>query len=349
VWEESINGGRAVLELPDGGYQLTFIDGSRHVPRRLELAVDSPETLTVILRRATVLLAQDFDGPDVTYAFDNRMTNSSDSIERWLDHWSLTPLVYHSPPRSLTDSERGSMFNFDDNWCAPYNLLDRHWDLSTAETAALVFYLNQALEPGYDSLRLELSAGGPANSDPGSWLWVAAGPAHQDLSILTNVPEMAWNSPRMNYQKFGAWKRFVVPLDSWCGEPVVHFRFHLKSDSSVTQDGVYMDDLMLLRSGEAPAEMGSNSPLLAHLQLGLPHPNPFNGPMQVAVNMPAAGPAKVALYDILGRLVLDIYDGRLAEGETPLAFDGSGLAAGIYLLRVKSGGQTAIQKITLMK
>jgi hypothetical protein len=346
VWTQLMPGGRAILDLPEGGYRFTVLKGSRFVPRCFDLTVDSSRTWTINMARAAVLLDQNFDGGDVLFTSDNVMNrNTTDSLA----HWELSSDVYHTPPRSLTDSELGNTPILEDAWAAPYNLLDRPFNLSSSRSAALVYWLNQALEPGYDSLTVESSFGGASGSDPNSWTWTQLAPAHQELSQLENVPIRPWNAPPINYQRYAPWRRFVIPLDSLCGHSVVHIRFHLKTDIGVQQDGVYIDDVMLLASTESPPAVASETPLPQHFALGDPYPNPFNSRLSVAVALPEPSRVRLDFYDLTGRRALAALDAELSAGAHRLTVDAGSLPAGLYLMRAATSSEQAVRKVMLLK
>lgn len=80
------------------------------------------------------------------------------------------------------------------------------------------------------------------------------------------------------------------------------------------------------------------------------YPNPFNGQVNVNVNLPASDRVEVAVFDVTGRLVATLANETFAAGETQLSWTPSNLAAGVYLLRVQ-GIQTAplTQKLVYVK
>ena len=342
--------GAKEISLPEGEYKLTFFDGVRHVPRIIDFTLSSDTTLTVGLSKAAVLLGQDFDHSDVIHTSDDDLNSSLDSLTRW----ELTAEVYHSPPRCLTDSRRRTTPKFEDCWDAPYNMIDQSFDLSTAETAMLVYWLNQALEPGHDSMWVEVSTGGPAGSDPSSWNWVQVYPAHQELAILNwremdSYANMPWNSNKPNLMVYNDWERFIVSLDSFAGESVVHFRFRLRTDWFIEEDGVYIDDVYLLSSGEAPPVITSEEPIPQRFRLGDPYPNPFNGRLSVHVHLPGDSQLNISIFDIHGRKAVSGLGGQFTAGTHQLSIDASQLSTGLYFLRAESAGQVNTRKVMLLK
>jgi hypothetical protein len=57
---------------------------------------------------------------------------------------------------------------------------------------------------------------------------------------------------------------------------------------------------------------------------------------------------RIALYDVLGRRVRTVADGR-AEGRTEQTIDVSDLASGTYFLRMRTEGHTETQRITVVR
>ncbi len=82
------------------------------------------------------------------------------------------------------------------------------------------------------------------------------------------------------------------------------------------------------------------------LRLAGPFPNPFRDAAALTLTVPEGlGRLRVAVYDVLGREVAVLADGVLAPGEHPLVLDGSGLAAGVYLVRLETGGGAKTLKL----
>ena len=87
------------------------------------------------------------------------------------------------------------------------------------------------------------------------------------------------------------------------------------------------------------------------------HPTPFNPTTTITFGLPVASWVKVEVFDIAGRLVgLSGSGARSAPlqgwyeaGVHEVTFDGSDLPSGIYLLRLKAGDFSAVEKMVLLK
>ena len=86
----------------------------------------------------------------------------------------------------------------------------------------------------------------------------------------------------------------------------------------------------------------------------LAYPNPFNPAVRISIRVDAPVDAVAEVYDVAGRRVARVWNGRLRAGENALtwtAVDGSGqaLASGVYFLRVRAGTEVTTTKLTILK
>jgi hypothetical protein len=83
-------------------------------------------------------------------------------------------------------------------------------------------------------------------------------------------------------------------------------------------------------------------------------PNPFTGVTDIRFTIPEAGPVRVAVHDVRGRLVRVLEDGVRTAGECRLSWDGTDsggrrLAPGLYFARVKAAGEKATGRLVLLR
>ena len=83
-------------------------------------------------------------------------------------------------------------------------------------------------------------------------------------------------------------------------------------------------------------------------------PNPFNPWTTVGFTLPAAGPVRVTVVDVAGRIVATLLDRNLPVGRhvvkwEGLASHGRTTPSGVYFVRVESGGLSAATKIVLLR
>ncbi len=84
------------------------------------------------------------------------------------------------------------------------------------------------------------------------------------------------------------------------------------------------------------------------------YPNPFNPSVTLALAIPRPGPVEVAVFDLRGRRVRTLVNGRQEAGRLELHWDGADDAgrmqsAGVYLALIRSGGEERTVKIALVK
>jgi hypothetical protein len=136
----------------------------------------------------------------------------SDGTGNWIlegGQWGLTSTAY-SPPSALTDSPSG---DYDDYWNATATIDGEFF------ASELRFWHRYAIEQGWDYGRVQASAGG------GAW---------QTLTSFTGNQS--------------SWQEVVLDLSQFTGQ-AVRLRFLLETDTWVTEDGWYIDDVSLAGGG----------------------------------------------------------------------------------------------------
>ena len=123
-------------------------------------------------------------------------------------------------------------------------------------------------------------------------------------------------------------------------------------DRASIAGAAYLYDLPLDFStpgaGERPigTEAPSGVPAPA---LGPAYPNPTRRRTTIAFTLPAAQRATLAAYDLLGRHVATLAEGRHAPGRHEATFDAAGLPAGLYLLHLDTGGAQEIRRLVVAR
>jgi hypothetical protein len=93
---------------------------------------------------------------------------------------------------------------------------------------------------------------------------------------------------------------------------------------------------------------------LATLRLYPNDPNPFNPRTTIRFDLPGAGPVRLVVYDVAGRLIRVLADGELAAGAHEAVWDGRDLsgrfmASGSYLARLEAGGKLTTVRMSLVR
>ncbi len=78
-------------------------------------------------------------------------------------------------------------------------------------------------------------------------------------------------------------------------------------------------------------------------------PNPVAGVATLRFTLAAAGPARITLYDALGREVAVAFDAPMEAGLHAVPFDASALPSGLYVLRLTAGAETTTRIMTVLR
>jgi N-acetylneuraminic acid mutarotase len=139
-----------------------------------------------------------------------------------------------------------------------------------------------------------------------------------------------------------------VPL-AWFGGAVANNKIYVISgspDGGISGIGdiwEYTPSLSTAVRGEASYELPK------HLTLEQNYPNPFNPTTVVRYQLPLAGEVTLAVYDLLGREVAVLVNGRMDAGVHEVTFDGSGLSSGVYICRLSAGDIVQSRRLLLLK
>ena len=79
------------------------------------------------------------------------------------------------------------------------------------------------------------------------------------------------------------------------------------------------------------------------------HPNPFNPSTTIRYGLPASGKVRLAVYDLLGRVVETLVDGVRPAGWHEVSFGGGTLSSGTYLYRLETPNRVITQTMVLLK
>ena len=114
-------------------------------------------------------------------------------------------------------------------------------------------------------------------------------------------------------------------------------------------DGEWVDQW--LNTGEPLESSLSNIPdiIPEDLILYRAYPNPFNPTTTISYQLPSASLVNLSVYDISGRLVIELVNAWRDVGHYEITFDASDLTSGIYIYRLQAGDFIVSGKMILMK
>jgi hypothetical protein len=93
----------------------------------------------------------------------------------------------------------------------------------------------------------------------------------------------------------------------------------------------------------------NSSRLAEKFSLDQNYPNPFNPVTTITFSIPKSGYVTLKVYNTLGQEVATLLDGFTAAQTYKFKFDGTGLASGAYIARLKAGDLNKSIKLLLLK
>lgn len=140
------------------------------------------------------------------------------------------------------------------------------------------------------------------------------------------------------------WKTITVPLNGSAGTGNnVRFRFEFTSGGPFNNN-LYIDDIQIIATGGGATSIEEVTAEALEVQV---YPNPITENSVITFTLPASvNKANVAIYDVAGRHVSDLYSGQLAAGTQTFALNSDRLTAGgVYFVKLELDGKTLTEKI----
>ena len=92
-----------------------------------------------------------------------------------------------------------------------------------------------------------------------------------------------------------------------------------------------------------------DSVLPVEFSLKTPFPNPFNSTVRLDFAIASEGVVSLAIYDVAGRKVADLVSGVRTVGVHSTVWNAKNQPSGVYLVRLSSGSEVAVGKMTLVR
>jgi hypothetical protein len=124
-------------------------------------------------------------------------------------------------------------------------------------------------------------------------------------------------------------------------------KFHTQSGSSEWSEAWSFTTTILT----GLTNIGSEIPKVYELNQN--YPNPFNPTTRVRFGIPQTGNgiqnASLVVYNMLGQIVANLYNGQLTAGMYEVQFDASGLSSGTYFYELRTDNFRSVKRMTLIK
>jgi hypothetical protein len=113
--------------------------------------------------------------------------------------------------------------------------------------------------------------------------------------------------------------------------------------------GAGLHDVWLVKIEPVGTSVTGNNIFTDDFYLFQNYPNPFNPVTKISFNIPNENFTSLNVYDVQGRLVQSLLNGRIAAGFHEVILDASALPGGIYFYKLKSGSFSQTRKMIIMK
>ncbi len=242
-------------------------------------------------------------------------------------NWGVSPIIFYSPPASITDSPTGDYPSNNNNILRISNPVN----LTNAVKATLSFYTRWAIEPNWDWAQVQAST-----STTGPWTalcgkYTVTGSGNQDPG------EPLFDGFQNN------WVKEEMSLDNFVGQNI-YIRFRLLSDWGLEYDGFYFDDLEITKI--LPGGVGINESLQNDFAVYACMPNPANDYTVINYNLKKGNDDAVLLFtDATGRIVKNI---TLDKNQSSIKINLQTMEKGIYFYQVFSDdSRSAVRKLII--
>ncbi len=109
------------------------------------------------------------------------------------------------------------------------------------------------------------------------------------------------------------------------------------------------NNVFKITAGSATATEEADSGIPTWYALHGNYPNPFNPTTTIQIELPETAVVKLAVYDVLGHVVLRLESGRVPAGRHRYVVDASMLPSGVYLYRLETKAFSQSRRMMLLK
>ena len=129
---------------------------------------------------------------------------------------------------------------------------------------------------------------------------------------------------------------------------------HEFSDVALSEDGRYAYvpeyvHLTVFDCVNAYLDAPEPTALVIEFALHSAYPNPFNATTTMAFSLPEETVVKLAVFDLLGRLVATPVNGKMPAGHHSITFDAASLPSGVYIYSIEAGMHHDARKLVVLR
>ncbi len=188
----------------------------------------------------------------------------------------------------------------------------------------------------------------------------AQGTYNYQLTVTDNANDTGKISGQVIISDPNAVQRFTITPSEGSlstGEQVL---IHIDFNSQNLAEGNYSGNIMITGNGgniTIPLEIKISSAVDIQSEnnsgigytLAQNYPNPFNPATYIEFSIPSSEKVTIKIYDITGREVATLLNEFRNRGKYSIKFNGSKLASGVYIYRIKAGRFSDTKKFVIMK
>jgi hypothetical protein len=130
---------------------------------------------------------------------------------------------------------------------------------------------------------------------------------------------------------------------------IVYLGFGLEQiDDQAKRDTIITRSIRWLMNGII-LDNPSDDFMPASYSLEQNYPNPFNPATTIAYSIPKESQVSLKIYDVMGREVVELVNGKQSTGSYNVEFDAASLASGTYFYKLVAGDFISAKKMVLLK
>ncbi|MDK9699194.1 MAG: M14 family zinc carboxypeptidase [bacterium] len=295
-----------------------------YTDKMFQLIIDRQNQFVPIrLIPAATTVTEGFEGSIAAWLTEGVLpwgtTSESDDVFQGSYAMGETP-AYFDPPSEPEDNAGQTPLN-SDGWLK----WNRTFDFRGATDASTNYWIKGGLEPESDSTWVEIT------NDGVTW---------------RKLPETKIDSMQF------AWRHVVVSLSNWLDSSRVQFRWRIKTDGLLREDGIFLDEIAVKIANQSDTVDPIVLPNV--YSLDTPYPNPFNGSLRIPFRVAAPGLASFRIFDLQGRTIREFSLAMSSAGAQSIFWNatneqGRPVSSGVYFVEMKANQYQAIKKVMLLK
>lgn len=160
------------------------------------------------------------------------------------------------------------------------------------------------------------------------WNWISG--SHTTTSTSVPLGAASWDSPLSSSNTSFMYRITVAGT----------YNYKCTPHESMGMVGSFVASSSLITQTETT---------VSSFELKQNYPNPFNPTTTINFSIPKSENVKISVFNVLGKEVEVLNDGKLDQGSYKILFDASKYSSGVYFYKIAAGEFTEIKKMLLVK